>query len=118
MPAWTKVKPVKTITGRDPRKTFGVRRNRSGSRSAALLLPSHIEVPENARASVYSDGNGRIAFAVGASGEYKVIRAKGAEKSSKLTIPSQYAERIPYGTRDAEVTFDGDMMVLDLSQFS
>lgn len=116
MTKWTKVKPTSNIKGRAARSCFGVQRNRSGSKVASLIVPAN--VPTGERASVYSDGNGRLAFSTKDTGEYKVGNTAKGAKARKITIPGQYADLIPYGTRDAEVTFDGDMMVLDLSQFS
>lgn len=111
---WTKVKPNRgnpNLKPNNKRVTFAVMRNRSHAKPAFLIIPEGMA--PGPRASVYHDGD-RLAFAFGQRGDYKV-GAAGAGKAFKVTIPSQFADRIPYGTTDVTPTRDGDMLVLDLS---
>lgn len=113
MTTWTKVNRRTNFKGRDPRKTFGVS-NMNGN--LRFLVPEG-QTHANA-ANIFTDGNGRIAYQFSDDGTYKAYKAKNGQRQKTFTIPSEYADRIPAGTRDAKVERDGEMFVLDLSQFS
>lgn len=111
MPNWTKVKSAGSGR-RATRKTPAVARNRTGSQTASIILPK--DMGDNGdRASFYSDGNGKLAVAFGDSGDFSVMRNKSG--TARITIPRQYAHKIPFGTTDVFLSADGDMLVLDLS---
>ncbi len=107
---WTKVK--KNTAARPARSEFGVRRDRSGTQQAKLLIPG--SAMRSGTAEIYSDGNGKLAFLIADKGSRK-IAATG--KSGVLSIPLNLSHLIPFGTRDAVLTADGDMLVLDTAQF-
>jgi hypothetical protein len=106
---WTKVTPSRA--SKPKRASFGVSRGRSGFQAATLIIPTTATV--GPRASIYSDGNGKIAFAFGDKGELKVSVQKS---SRKIAIPKQLSHLIPFGTRDVNMTDDGGMLVLDTAQ--
>jgi hypothetical protein len=111
---WTKLSKETSLSGREPRTKPAVSRTRTGGKAATLILPkSYVNGP---RANVYSDGNGKLAFALGEKGEFAVWTNGGKTSTSKVTIPTRFADRIPYGVTDVSLTIDGDMLVLDLSQ--
>lgn len=101
--------------GKEARKTPAVSRSRSGAKIASLILPSGFVTA--ARADIYSDGNGKIAYAFSERGEYSVYTPTAKAKTLRVSIPKSVAGHIPYGTTDAVLTADGDMWVLDVSQF-
>lgn len=114
---WTKIKKA-TGTGnkRAPRDVPAVSRARTGSKNAVLVLPAPMVTAE--RCDIYSDGNGKLAFAQGRKGEYRVFKPSPNAACRAVSIPATMAHRIPYGTTDAVLTRDGDMLVLDLNQFA
>ncbi len=97
------------------REVPAVMRNRTGTKSACLVMPPHLV--SAAQVNIYSDGNGKLAYSFDDRGEYKVRLLSSASKSVRLSVPYNLSDRIPYGTTDAVLTRDGDMWVLDLSQF-
>lgn len=99
--------------GRTPRTTFAVRRNAAGG--ANLLIPADVSTPAFMKA-LYDPETHRLGYVPSSSDDFKV-RRKSERSASEVTIPKAVADAIPYGTTDAEVTYDGDMMVLDLNQF-
>lgn len=110
---WTRItsnkgKPV----GRAKRTAFGVARGRTGFQSAKLIIPEGATAAP--RASVYSDGNGKIAFSFGDKGDLKV----SGQTTRSVSIPKQLAHMIPFGTRDVSLTEDGGMLILDTKQFA
>lgn len=108
MTQWTKV----AVRGRrEPRASPAVSRNRTGARVATMILPGSMGPFPN-RADLYSDGNGKLAFALGDEGAASV-RMSG--RTARITIPAQFADRIPYGTKDVSLVRDGDMFVLNLN---
>ena len=113
---WKKIKRTYNLKGRDARSTFAVTRPPSGHRNAALLVPAvHAVSP---RADIFSDGNGRLAFSFTPHGTYAVSGAGTSPGGARrITIPADYAERVPYGTTEAQIVEDGGMLVLDLRQF-
>jgi hypothetical protein len=113
---WTKVKKPTSLTGKEPRATFAVVRNRSGHRGAMLLIPARAKSGD--KATIYSDGNGKLAFAFGDKGDYSVFRRGPTATSYAVTIPSQHQDRIPFGVTEVSLAKDGDMLVLDLSTLS
>lgn len=115
MSKWTKLVSGKHC-GRSRRDTFAVRRNGAGSRIAYLVIPAKYHA--GAAASIYTDGNGKLAFEFGETGEYVVRKPSGAASISLTVIPSEFAEHIPFGTTEANVVRDGDMLILDLKQFA
>lgn len=110
---WKKVKKERNSFGRAKRETPAVRRGRTGARGAQLIIPEHMISGE--RASVYSDGNGKLAFVMGDTGEFKVFATTTNGAARSIAIPKPWAERIPFGTHDVSLAKDGDMLVLDLN---
>lgn len=115
MTTWTKIEKNRPSV-RKERTLPAVTRSRTGARSATIVLPKSHALNANA-ADVYSDGNGKLAFAPRVGGKFKVQSYKG-NALQRVSIPIQFAPRIPFGTTDAALTADGDMIVLDLDQFS
>lgn len=111
---WTKVKKHKSAK-REKRVVPAVSRIRSGNRQASLILPQGMATA--AAADIYSDGNGKLAFAFSDKGAYKVFRRNRTSVSDAICIPLQFADLFPFGTNDAALTPDGDMLVLDSAQF-
>ena len=109
---WKKIKPVRP-SPMPRRATPAVNRARTGDQAASLILPGDMVHADHA--TIYCDGNGKLAFAIGDRGEYKV-KARGTSRTRCVTIPNTYADRIPYGTTDVSLSRDGDMLVLDLNQ--
>jgi hypothetical protein len=108
---WKKVQRQRA-TGGAPRTKFGVRRNKTGIKSAFLILPKG--TTDKTSVSIYSDGQGKIALSFSDVGEFKV----GKSGSTQLiTIPHQFSALVPYGTRDCAVMWDDAMLVVDLTQF-
>lgn len=116
MTTWTKVHRAPTLAGKVPRTVPGVSRGRTGFQTATLILPIAM-VADNTHASVYSDGNGKLAFALGTKGEFRVTTINKSARCKRVAIPKQFARLIPFGTQDAELIRDGDMLVLDTKQF-
>lgn len=112
---WTRVKVTRGGRVAPKRTTFGVSRLRTGTQSATLLIPS--DAVRGEFVSVYTDGNGKIAFAFGDKGDRRIYRPNKASHLRAATIPLHLASLIPFGTRDAAVYTDGDMLVLDTAQF-
>ena len=100
---------------RAAREVPAVSRPRTGHKSAALIMPAGFVTAK--RADIYSDGNGKTAYAFNDGGEYAVYATTRGSKCVKVVIHSSLTDRIPYGTTDAVLTRDGDMWVLDVSQF-
>lgn len=115
--AWTKVEKTRRGLGAGmaPRTSFAVRRGRTGHQAATFIIPEG-EV-HGSRASIYSDGNGKLAFRISDKGDFSAFKGKN-QRVAQVSIPARMASRIPFGTHDAEVTRDGDMLVLDLTQFA
>ena len=109
---WNKISPMRGLAGPAKRTSFGVFRNKAGHQAAALIIPETAATAP--RASIYSDGNGKIAFSFGEKGDLKVCGTKGARR---VSIPKQLSHLIPFGTRDADLTDEGGMLVLDTKQF-
>ena len=117
MTTWTKVKPTDGRGGHagvEARKTFAVRRNRSGG-AASLVIPAWA-YNDQPRCTVYHDGN-RLAFALGLRGDYRVNLSGPNSKSRSVTIPAAFGRKLPYGTHDISYEMDGDMIVIDLTPF-
>lgn len=113
---WTKITNSRGMgIARASRDVPAVMRGRTGAKAAYLVMPSHLV--SAARANIYSDGNGKLAYSFDDRGEYKVNLFSRNSKSVKLSVPYNLSDRIPYGTTDAVLTRDSDMWVLDLSQF-
>lgn len=115
MTNWTKVKPNDGRGGNagvEPRKTFAIRRNRSGG-VASLVIPAWAYNGQP-RCTVYHDGT-RLAFALGLRGDYRVIPGGPASKARCVTIPAAFGRKLPYGTHDISYEMDGDMIVIDLA---
>ena len=114
---WTKITKSsnRRSFGRAAREVPAVMRARTGAKRACLVMPSHLV--SAARANIYSDGNGKLAYSFDDRGEYNVHLSSRNSKSFRLSVPYNLYDRIPYGTTDAVLTRDGDMWVLDLSQF-
>lgn len=112
---WTKIKKYedRQLAGKAARTTPAVQRPRSGSGTASLILPQQYVTGD--KATFYSDGNGKLAVHIDARGDYSLHTANAGSKTLKVTIPSRYRERIPYGTTDVDLSMDGDMWVLDLN---
>lgn len=112
---WTKVTKHEGRGGHRAlaRTVPAVQRPTCGS-SSSLVLPSGMI--RGKFCDIYSDGNGRLAFRMGAKGEY-AVRAHGGNgsRSGGVTIPSMFASRIPFGTTDVTLEDDGGMLVLDLN---
>lgn len=94
------------------RTAFGISRNRSGGQ-AALLIP-HWAHNDATRCTIYQDGN-RLAFALGARGDYAVTLPGPAARSRQVSIPAKFAKSLPYGAHDISYAMDGDMIVIDLT---
>lgn len=113
----------KKLSKNDARKTGmksarevpAVSRLRTGYRSAMLIMPAGFVTAK--RADIYSDGNGKTAYAFNDGGEYAVYAPTRGSNCVKVVIHPSLTDRIPYGTTDAVLTRDGDMWVLDVSQF-
>jgi hypothetical protein len=116
MTKWTKVKPTRGGYGTPARSQFAVQRPISSGGAASFIIPEQWAAL-GSKASVYSDGNGKLAFSIGDTGEYVVGKSGPQSRAKKVTIPSAFTPRLPYGTTDCRVEFDGSLIVLDLSQF-
>ena len=82
-------------------------------RLASLVLPKEM-VPAD-RADVYVDGD-LLAFHIHDGGSRFVAKSGGAKAASmKLSIPAQFAARIPLGTTDVELAEEDGMLILDLN---
>lgn len=113
---WTKVKKNAGNPGNPgggAKSGFRVHRQRTHQRGAILLVPEGKTT--GMRATVYSDGNGKLAFSFGDQGDFAVFRPSKSAKSHAVTIPATHNSRIPFGTTDVTLTQDGDMWVLDLN---
>lgn len=108
---WTRVTSLKVAKGREKRASFGVTRGRTGFQAAQLIIPDGATPAP--RATVYSDGNGKIAFSFGEKGDFKL----SGKTTKRVAIPRQLAHLIPFGTHDAVLSNDGGMLVLDTKQF-
>jgi len=113
MAKWTKVENKRGIR---KRATPATSKLRSRPNVAVLILPHHMAT--GSRADIYSDGNGSLAFSFGETGKYAVSSLSGRAATRRISIPTKYSADIPIGTTDAVLTSDGDMLVLDMSQFS
>lgn len=115
---WKKVTPGegRGHTKREPRTEFAVRRNRAGNGSAAFVIPGAY-INGATRCDVYRDG-AKLAFALGSRGDYKLSAHGPKSKARSVSIPATIGKTLPYGTRDVSVTFDGDMIVVDLAQIT
>jgi hypothetical protein len=98
-----------------PEDRARVQRN---GQSAWLIVPDSIEV--GPYVTPLTDGNGRLGFRSGDKGRYKVGTpgGSGSYASRRITIPSEFKDKFPKGTTPAKVTEEGDILVLDLSQFA
>jgi hypothetical protein len=114
MATWKKI-TRKRFAGKASRTEFAVSRSRTGTQNATLIIPGCAGI-EDERANVYSDGNGKLAFHFAGDGVFKVTKGSSAATSCRVSIPKDYAERIPFGVNDVSLTRDGDMYVLDLTQ--
>jgi len=113
MAKWTKVENKRGIR---KRATPATSKLRSRPNVAALILPHHMATVS--RADIYSDGNGSLAFSLGETGEYAAVKASNDARAVRISIPAKYSASIPFGMNDVVLTSDGDMLVLDLSQFT
>lgn len=112
---WSKIEKPKTFNGMRPlRESPAVYR---GAKSGAAFLVVPQGVTDAKSADIYTDGNGKLAFKLGDKGAYTVNRVSKASKATRITIPKQYAGRVPYGTTACTLSQDGGMLVLDLNQF-
>lgn len=110
---WKEVTPNRGHA-REKRSVPAVTRVSTNPSVAYVSLPQGMT--GDGRATIYTDGD-RLAYKIGARGTYKVYRAS-SNSCHRVAVPSQYADRIPFGTTDAVLTSEGGMYVLDLSQFS
>lgn len=91
-----------------------VRRSPSNPNDATLVFPEGWVTSE--KCDIYSDGSGRLAYRPCKAGAYKVRKNyKAGSRASFVTIPSEFIDRIPYGTTDVTLTSEGGMFVLDLN---
>lgn len=107
---WKKIK--KGSFGQPKKTSPSVFRSPSNARLALLVLPGGFITCE--RVDVYSDGN-RLAFSPSPTGSY-TAKKKGGGHQRRISIPSPFHKRIPFGTTDVELDRDGEMLVLDLDQ--
>jgi hypothetical protein len=110
---WTRVTSLKSVNGRRPKRDgYGVRRARTSTQTAHLIIPEGATTASHA--TVYSDGNGKIAFSFGDKGDFRM----GGKTTRHVTIPKQLSHMIPFGTRDVALIADGGMLILDTKQFA
>ena len=113
---WKKITRKRGGSMKASRKVFGVSRGVKTPRTARLLVPGSYQ-GLSGRVSIYSDGNGKIAFLDTPNGEYKVTASTKAAKHRQVNIPAEFVPMIPYGTTDIDVTEEGGMIVVDTAQF-
>lgn len=113
MTDWT---PINSKSGKQKRQTPAVYRGQGQSQAAQIIFPEKLHGGA-VGVDVFTDGNGRIAFRLNNGGSRKVW-ARSANASDRVaTIPAEFRDRIPFGLTDVHLDRDGDMLVLDLSQF-
>lgn len=115
---WKKITPGEgrgALSGREARTAFAVRRNRTSGGSAMLVIPAD-QVNGATRCDIYRDGT-KLAYALGKRGGYK-LTVPGAGAARCAAIPATIGKSLPYGTHDVHVTYDGDMIVVDLAQIT
>lgn len=110
---WVKLKRTRPAGGKEKRKTPAVCRTRTGAQGAFAVFPEGM-MPVG-RADIYADGS-RIAFCSSSSGKFAVSRSSKTSKATRVTIPIQFADFVPFGMTDVEMAVEGDMLVLDLTQ--
>ena len=84
-------------------------------RTVQLSVYAPDELPPSV--DIYTDGD-RIAFDFGDGRAYKVWRPAMRSKHAHCSIPHRFFDRFPAGTTVVRLDREGDMLVLDLAQFS
>lgn len=106
---WTKL--ARTGSGKGPRSRPAVARQRSGSKSAKMILPPNLH--RSSAADYYHDPKrNMIALRQHSGGEFPLYESGSCWH---VSLPREFHELIPYGTSDVELRIDGDMLVLDLN---
>jgi hypothetical protein len=100
---------------KEPRNVFAVQRGRT--QAGAYLIIPHWAHRDATRCTIYSDG-AKLAFALGARGDYAVTESGPGSRTRKVSIPTTFAKALPYGTTDISYDMDGDMIVIDLTPFA
>ena len=109
---WKRIKPQ---GGAAKRTKFGVVRANTGNQAASIIIPEGEATLS--RASVYSDGNGKLGLRLHNKGDRVVYKSGGASAAaSRVSIPASLAHLIPFGTRDVEVSREDGMIVIDTAK--
>lgn len=111
---WTALKPNRAIKTRE---TFATQRNKTLPRVAVLVIPEHAVTEQRVDISVDHDGL-RLGFKFSPTGGFVCRRSNPKARAMHATIPVQFVDFIPLGTTEANVTYEGGMIVLDLTQFA
>ena len=111
---WTTLKPK---CGGTERKTFAVRRGKTSPRTAVFVVPPGAASGMRVNISVDHSGR-RLGFTFSPTGSFVHYRSYQRTKTGFVSIPAQFVAFIPLGTTEASVTYEGDMIVLDLTQFA
>lgn len=82
--------------------------------SASIRVPESVHGGAE-RASVYSDGNGKIAFSFGADGEFTAFKVNKTGSVRGVAIAKRLAGGIPNGTHELPERFEDGMLVVDLA---
>ena len=99
------------ITPKLGRKNMNTPRINSNDRCAQLYLPKEYAA-EHDRASIYYDGGTRIAFALGADGEYAVT-SSSKNSMRRVMIPAELRDKVRKGIYDVTVKPEAGAYVLD-----
>ena len=114
MTTWINIKPSR---GRERKTTFRVIRSRGkDGKHAAVIFPIKPGDLPTRNVSIMYHGRSALAYRFHAAGQFRA-RDGGKQKSVMVVIPAGFVPRIPFGTTECTVTRDGDLYVLDLSQF-
>jgi hypothetical protein len=111
---WTKIdkKPV-TKGGRPPKSKPTISRFAKKRKFARLNIPADMVTAD--RVDFYCDGR-RLGMRFNEAGIYSVS-GRPPSLQRGLTVPVQHVDRIPFGTRECDLTEEDGMLVLDLAQF-
>lgn len=108
---WTKIEF--RAVGKPRRTRFGVSKTKNGV--CFVLLPASSGFQRGDRVEYFS-AEGKIGFQRAKSGFAVFLNGKSTT-TYRVAMPSETRDFFPTGTTDIEVTRDGDMYVIDLSQF-
>ena len=111
---WTKIENKRYgKRGRPQKLEPTITRHHTKKSNARLNIPA--DMVTAGRVDFYCDGR-RLGMRFNEAGIYTVF-GKPPSLQRFLTVPSAHVDRIPFGTRECDLTEEDGYLVLDLAQF-